>query len=101
MKIFLDANVLVSVLNKEYPYYGDAARILTLPLHSSYKVFTSPVCLAIAFYYSEKKNGTQASRQKINSLCRNIGITDVGKEEIMQTISNKKIHDFEDGLEYY
>jgi len=101
MKIFLDANVLVSVLNKEYPVYSHAARILSLPLHSKFKVFTSPICLAIAFYYSEKKNGTETAREKINFLCKNINITDVGSAEIINTISNKKIHDFEDGLEYY
>lgn len=101
MKIFLDASVLVSVLNKEYPVYSHAARILSLPLHSRFKIFTSPVCLAIAFYFSEKKNGTETVREKINFLCKNIGIANVGSAEIINTISNKKIHDFEDGLEYY
>lgn len=28
MKIFLDANILVSVLNKEYPVFTYAARVL-------------------------------------------------------------------------
>jgi len=101
MKIFLDANVLVSVLNKEYPVFIHSSRIFSLSHHSGFKVFTSPVCVAIAFYYSEKKNRTEVARKKINFLCKNIGITDVGNREIMKTVSNKKIHDFEDGIEYY
>lgn len=101
MKIFLDANVLISVLNKEYPFYSDTCRILSLSSHSRFKIFTSPVCLAIAFYYSEKKVGTESAREKINFLSKNIGITTTGSAEVMKTIFNKKIHDFEDGLEYY
>ena len=101
MKIFLDTNVLVSVLNKEYPVFIHSSRIISLSTHSRFKTFTSPVCLAIAFYFSEKKYGTEFAREKINILPKNIGITDVGEKEIMKTISNKKIHDFEDGLEYY
>ena len=49
MNVFLDANVLVSVLNKEYPLFGFNARILSLADDRRFKLFTSPVCLAIAF----------------------------------------------------
>ena len=101
MKIFLDANILVSVLNKEYPVFIYSSRILSLSHDSGFKVFTSPVCLAIAFYFAEKKHGTEFAKEKINVLCRNIGITEVRSAEIMKTVANKKIHDFEDGLEYY
>lgn len=30
MRIFLDANILVSVLNKEYPLFSCSARIVSL-----------------------------------------------------------------------
>jgi len=30
MKVFVDANILVSVLNKEYPLFTYSARILSL-----------------------------------------------------------------------
>ena len=56
MRIFLDANVLVSVLNKEYPLFTYSSRILSLADHKGYEVFTSPLCLTIAFYFAEKKN---------------------------------------------
>ena len=37
----------------------------------------------------------------MNYLCDNINITDTGKNAVIKTVANKKIHDFEDGLEYY
>lgn len=101
MRLFLDANILVSVLNKEYPLFSYAARILSLGNNNRFKVYTSPVCLAIAFYFAEKKHGTQTAKQKISMLANNIMITDVGKETVLSSLADKKVNDFEDGIEYY
>ena len=101
MRLFLDANILVSVLNKEYPLFSYSARILSLGNNNRFKVYTSPVCLAIAFYFAEKKHGTQSAKQKISLLAGNIMITDVGKETVLSSLANKKVNDFEDGIEYY
>ena len=57
MNIFLDANILVSVLNKEYPLFSYSSRIVSLADHKNFNVYTSPVCLAIAFYFAEKLRG--------------------------------------------
>jgi predicted nucleic acid-binding protein len=100
MKIFLDANVLVSVLNEEYPYYSDCARILSLTENSRFKVYTSPLCLAIAFYFAEKKNRNTA-KQRTGILSGRLLISDVNEKTVRQTSKDKRIHDFEDGLQYY
>jgi len=101
MKIFLDANIIVSVLNKEYPVYGYTSRILSLANNKRFQLFTSPVCLAIAFYFSEKKSGTSLAKTKIEILSKNISIAGIGEKEVLLAITNKKVKDFEDGLEYY
>jgi predicted nucleic acid-binding protein len=100
MTIFLDANVLVAVVNKEYPLYSHAARIVSLAGQKGYEVYTSPMCLAIAFYFAEKKSGTLAAKKKISLLANNLKIAPNLKSGVLQTISNPKISDFEDGLEY-
>lgn len=101
MKIFIDANVLVSVLNKEYPVFPLSSRILSLNDFRGYYLYTSPVCLAIAFYFSEKKSGYGLARKKIELLCKNMHITETGPDTVRKTLTNNKINDFEDGLEYY
>jgi len=101
MKIFLDANILVSVLNKEYPLFSSAARILSLSGRKDFEIYTSPICLAIAFYYAEKKSGSVSAGKKIALLASHIKIAPANEEAVFKTISNKKIIDFEDGLEYY
>ncbi|SOD12920.1 type II toxin-antitoxin system VapC family toxin [Pedobacter xixiisoli] len=99
-RIFLDANVLVSVLNKEFPLFNYSSRILSLANHQKFEVYTSPMCLAIAFYFAEKKNKSTA-KEKISILCQHIKIADNVSDGVTSTLSNKKINDFEDGLEYY
>lgn len=100
MKIFLDANVLVSVLNKEYPVFTYSSRVVSLP-NKLITLYTSPICLAIAFYFSEKKSGTEKANKKITLLASKINITETGKKVVNATVNNRFIHNFEDGLEYY
>ncbi len=101
MRVFADANILVSVLNKEYPLFSSTARIISLADNKKFTIYTSPVCLAIAFYFSEKKSGTELAKQKIGLLASKLSITNIGKREVEQALANKKVNDFEDGMQYY
>lgn len=101
MKIFVDANILVAVLNKQYPLFPYAARMLSLADHSRYQVCTSPICLAIAFYFSEKKSGTLEAKRKLAVLSDKLKITTTDWQTVQSANTNPAVHDFEDGLEYY
>ena len=101
MRVFLDANILVSVLNKEYPIFSYSARILSLASHSKFEIVTSPLCLAIAFYFAEKKHRTVKAKEKIKLLCDYIEITSASKAAVSKSLNNAAVLDFEDGLEYY
>lgn len=101
MKIFLDANILVSVLNKEYPLFTTTSRILSLTDKKGFTLYTSPVCLAIAFYFAEKKFKSIMAKNKIRLLCEHIIITAINENIVFKTLQTSAINDFEDGLEYY
>lgn len=102
MKVFLDANVLVSVLNHEMPTFTYSARVMSLPQYrSQYRLFTSPLCLAIAYYFAEKKCGSKRAIEKMQILSSQINVTSIGQEEVFLVNNNKKINDYEDGLQYY
>jgi predicted nucleic acid-binding protein len=101
MRVFIDANILVATLNKEYPLFTWSSRILSLQGKHNIKLFTSPLCLAIAFYFSSKKSGEKMARKKMEMLLQHIGITTIDQNITDQAIQNKLIHDFEDGMEYY
>lgn len=100
MNIFLDANILISVFNKEYPLFSYSSRILSLS-SKKFKLYTSPICLAIAFYFAEKKSGAKTAKSKIELLITKINIAEANKKGVLLAAQNKDIIDFEDGLEYY
>ena len=101
MRLFLDANILVSVLNKEYPAFTYTSRILSLSDRSKFTLFTSPVCLAIAFYFAEKKYKSKVAKEKIRMLCEHIQIAAANKYAVIKSLENPAVLDFEDGIEYY
>ena len=101
MKVFVDANILVSVLNKEYPLFTYTSRILSLAGSADFQIYTSPVCLAIAFYFAGKKYKSIKAKEKISLLCEHIEIAEATKTSVKKALQNKRVLDFEDGLEYY
>ncbi len=101
MRIFLDANILIAVLCNEYPLFTYCARVLSLTDNSKFQVYTSPLCLAIAFYFTEKKNGTELARKKVGLLSSKLKITTIDESTVAKANADKAIHDFEDGMQYY
>lgn len=101
MKIFLDANVLVTVLCNEYPRFAACARTLSLCDDRRFQVHTSPFCLAIGAYFAEKKNGGRLARKKIALLAEKLHLTTVGEDVTRRTMRDPRVTDIEDGMEYY
>jgi len=101
MKLFLDANILVAVLNKEYPLFDTAARVVSLSSRKNITLYTSPICLTIAFYFAEKKSGARKAKEKIKILMEHAGIVESTSKTVQQALENPKVLDLEDGLEYY
>ncbi|MES2331379.1 MAG: PIN domain-containing protein [Bacteroidota bacterium] len=101
MKIFIDANILVSVLNKEYPLFTQCARVLSLAENKSFDLYTSPICFAIAFYFASKKSGEVLAKKKMAILAGQLKIAENRQGDVLAAANHKKILDFEDGLEYY
>jgi predicted nucleic acid-binding protein len=100
-KLFLDANILVTVLCNEYPRFTACARVLSLTDNHRFQVYTSPLCLAIGAYFAEKKSGRTLARKKIALLTEKLRITSVDALVAQRTMANPKILDIEDGLQYY
>ena len=101
MRIFIDANVNISVLNREYPLFIYSSRILSLGNKDRIELFTSPLCLAIAFYFASKKSGIKIAKDKIKTLMDNFSLTTIDDSVTRQAADDPQVVDFEDGLEYY
>jgi len=100
-RLFLDANVLVTVLCNEYPRFTACARVLSLADDPRFEVYTSPLCLAIGAYFAEKKSGRRMARKKITLLAAKLRITAMDAKAVQQAVANPKVGDLEDGMQYY
>lgn len=100
-RIFLDANVLATVLCNEYPRFSACARVLSLADDKRFEVYTSPLCLAIGAYFAEKKNGKKLARKKIALLAEKLEITTMGPKAVERTMADARITDIEDGFQYF
>ena len=100
-KIFLDANVIISVVNKEYPLFPFSSRILSLTGKWNFELTTSPLCLAIAFYFAEKKHQSELAKSKIKLLSEHISVTENSSSSVQKALDDPRVLDFEDGLQYY
>ena len=101
MKVFLDDNIIIAVLNKEYPVFTYAARVLSLADDKRFELYTSPICFAIAFYFSSKKSGAVLAKKKIGLLAQKIHVAESIQADVLAVTNNVQILDFEDGLKYY
>ncbi|NJM16002.1 MAG: PIN domain-containing protein [Bacteroidales bacterium] len=101
MRVFVDANVIISVLNKEYPLFTYSARVLSLCSHPRFMVYASPLSLAIAFYFATKKSGEVRAKQKIARLLDYLKITSIDEGTVLCAAKNPAVHDFEDGMQFY
>lgn len=100
-RLFLDANILVTVLCNEYPRFGACARVLSLADDRRFEVYTSPLCLAISAFYAGKKSGKKAARDKIALLASKLKITTSGASAVEWTLARPEIIDIEDGFQHY
>jgi predicted nucleic acid-binding protein len=101
MNVFVDANVLINVLNKEYPAYDASARFLSLAEEKRFQFFTSSLSLAITWFFAEKKSGRALARKKIELLLEHMRISECGENEVLFALKEKKADDFEDALQVF
>ncbi|MBK9176006.1 MAG: PIN domain-containing protein [Flavobacteriales bacterium] len=101
MRIFLDANVLVTVLCNEYPRFSACARVLSLADDKRFEVYTSPLCLAIGAYFAEKKSGKRTAKKKAGLLAEKLRLTTLDASTAKRALANKRVEDLEDGMQYY
>ena len=101
MKVFLDANVLIAVLNREYPLYSHAAQVLSLADNKRVTHYVSPLSIAIAFYFASKKSGQKQAKCKIALLMEHVKTAPLDHASVTEPLGAPIIEDLEDGMQYH
>ncbi len=99
--IFLDANVIISVIVNEYPRATYSSKVLSLAQDHRYKLYVSPHTLAICHYFSAKQNGKLRANHVVSVLTSKLHVTNHFSSHVNAVNTDSRINDFEDGLQYF
>lgn len=105
-KIFLDANILIDILDDKRPASRESAKIYEVLVRGveKYKLFTSCDLLTTVYYFTRKPLGQAVALHKIKKLNHIIKVIEFGNQEVEEAIElmerNKKYSDLEDTIQY-
>jgi predicted nucleic acid-binding protein len=101
LHIYIDVNVIVTIINHELGNVSDCVKILSLVDNANYTVCTSPITLAISYYFAEKKKGRDGAKNLIKVLSSKLQLIDNKNNHVTMALADNRINDFEDGLHFF
>lgn len=99
MKVFLDTNILIDVLEQRKPYFEAAANILDLGVHRKIKLYASALTFVNCIYIVRKKAGYDKVIESVRLLRNIISISPMNQAEFDRAMA-QKTSDMEDALQY-
>ena len=99
MKVFLDTNIVIDLLDKLEPFYIDAVKLFTLAYQKKITLFVSPMTYATASYLL-RKHGKEGMRKLLNNF-RQLSQITTADERVVDAALASSFDDYEDALQYY
>lgn len=99
MKVFVDTNVLIDVLEKQEPFYLFSANIFELSICSKIDLYATSLSFINAIYVCRKTIGTANAVDKVKGLRKYVHISPMSEKEFDAAISLES-RDLEDSLQY-
>ena len=99
MKVFLDTNIVIDLLDKREPFYIDAVKLFTLAYQKKITLFVSPMTYATASYLL-RKHGKEGMRILLNNF-RQLSQITTADERVVDAALASSFDDYEDALQYY
>ena len=99
MKVFLDTNIVIDLLDKREPFYIDAVELFTLAYKKEITLFVSPMTYATASYLL-RKHGKEGMRKLLGNF-RQLSQITTADEKVVDAALASSFEDYEDALQYY
>lgn len=100
MKVFLDTNVIVDVLENRQPFVTDSANVIGMGILGKIELYTSVLSFMNCLYVARKTIGKENAVEAIRTLREDIQISPMAANEFDLAFANKAT-DYEDLLQYY
>ena len=99
MKVFLDTNIVIDLLDKREPFYIDSVELFTLAYKKEITLFVSPMTYATASYLL-RKHGKEGMRKLLGNF-RQLSQITTADEKVVDAALASSFEDYEDALQYY
>lgn len=105
-KIFLDANILIDILDAGRPTNKESAKVYEILVRGveRFSLYTSCDLLTTVYYFTRKPLGKKSALEKIKKLNQIIKVIEFANEEVSEAIElmerNEKYTDLEDTIQY-
>lgn len=99
IKIFLDTNIIIDVMEKREPYFLQSANLLELGYKGYVSLYATSLTFINALYISRKSIGKEAAIEKVKLLRNFIEISPMSAQEFDIAL-RMDTKDIEDNLQY-
>jgi predicted nucleic acid-binding protein len=100
MKVFVDTNVLLDVLAKRQPFYGDAARIWSMAERGQIEAQVSVISFNNIYYVIRRAANRKAADQA-QRLMRNVFTAVPLNAQVLNQAIDAGFSDFEDAIQFH
>lgn len=100
MKVFLDANVIIDVIQNRVDFIEASSKVLQLGLEGTCELCASDITFTTVSYYARKHRTIEQLYDVMQSLREFIDVAPSGKIAIDWALRQHS-HDFEDAVQYY
>ena len=100
MKVFLDANILIDVVQNRIDFVETSSKVLQLGLDGECELCASDITFTTVSFYARKNRTQEQLYEVLQSLRDFIDVAPSGKIAIDWALQQKS-KDFEDSVQYY
>jgi len=98
MKIFIDTNIIIDILEQRMPFFSDSYRVIQLGLEGELETIMSAGSVTDVYYIIKRSiNDTNKAREKIFALTSLVNICNTTSDDINAALPSH-IADFEDAV---
>lgn len=91
MKVFLDTNIVIDLLDKREPFYIDAIKLFTLAYQKEITLFVSPMTYATASYLL-RKHGKEGMKRLLSNF-RQLSQITTADEKVVDAALDSSFND--------
>ena len=99
MRLFLDTNIMVDLLEGREPFCYDAAQLFTMAHDKKVELLVSPMTFSTASFLL-RKHGSEGVRILLSNLRQLVSVT-ISDERTVDDSLASQFQDFEDAMQYY